>query len=141
MTYKLGSMRIINSVIIHCSGSDNVRHDNIEVIRQWHLERGFDNVGYHYFINGLGQIQKGRDLSTVGAHCYGHNRLSIGICLHGEHDFKQSQFESLLKLLSELCDKFKISKDRVFPHNHFNKNKTCPNFDVTEVLKNFKEIE
>lgn len=30
-------MRNINKIIIHCSDTDNPKHNNIEVIRGWHI--------------------------------------------------------------------------------------------------------
>lgn len=74
-------MRKINKVILHCSDSDYANHDDIKVIKEWHLARKFNDVGYHYFIRKDGLIQKGRDITIIGAHCKGQNKSSIGICL------------------------------------------------------------
>lgn len=127
-------MRKIDTIIIHCSDSDYPHHDDVSVIRQWHVnERGFRDVGYHYFIRKDGLIQPGRKEADIGAHCEGKNGTSIGICLHGKKEFTQSQFISLANIINSLAHKYPIKV--VEGHNFFNKNKTCPNFNVRE----FKE--
>lgn len=131
----------IKKIIIHCSDSDNPAHDDISVIRKWHIEeRGFIDVGYHYFITKNGEIQKGRELWQVGAHCKGHNEDSIGICLSGKLKFERCQFKSCVFLIRDLDDILKIRRgnkyyrEYVFPHNYFDKNKTCPNFDLRKTI-------
>lgn len=126
--------RFIDKIILHCSDSDNPDHDNIEMVRKWHLERGWSDIGYHFFINKAGVYYKGRDLSEVGAHCEGFNKASIGICLSGKLNFTDAQFKTLATLLEVLLRRYKLSKTKIFPHNHFNKNKTCPNYDFKTFL-------
>lgn len=117
----------ITEVILHNSDSDIPAHDYISVIRKWHVEEnGWDDVAYHYFIRNNGTVNKGRDIFTVGAHCKGHNKRSIGICLSGRDKFSDVQFLFLKQLVMALCDTFPITK--VSYHNEYNKGKTCPNF-------------
>lgn len=119
-------MRELRKNIVHCSGSDVAEHDNIETIREWHLARGWNDVGYHFFIRKDGAIEKGRDVSIVGAHCIGHNHDSIGICLSGEKEFTLDQYIALGALIQIINIEYGALE--VYPHNHFNKDKTCPNF-------------
>lgn len=126
-------MRNINKIIVHCSDSDIEAHQDISVIDYWHRERGFAMVGYHYFITWDGTIQKGRDLERVGAHCVGQNADSIGICLGGRHKFTKVQFTTLKALLFDLITRFNLRTTDVYPHNHFDKKKTCPNFDLDKI--------
>lgn len=128
------SHRKIKKLIVHCSDSDRPEHDDISVIKKWHLERGWLNVGYHFFINKFGEIQQGRHTNEVGAHCMGENLDSVGICLGGKNEFSEAQFKSLRALVKNLRLVFNLREDRVFPHNHFDKGKTCPNFDVNAAL-------
>jgi len=109
-------------------------HDDVSVIRQWHLKRGWKDVGYHYFIQKDGTVQDGRKLEESGAHCKGENQASVGICLHGRDDFTPEQFATLRRVCNVMCGAFNIDKKDIYPHNYFNKNKTCPNFDVGKVL-------
>lgn len=125
------AMRQINKIILHCSDSDIPAHDDISVITEWHLARGFKTVGYHWFITTNGKLQYGRPIGDVGAHCAGHNHDSVGICLHGRHHFHPAQFGTLRKLLESLDFALRI-KD-VYGHCDFS-DKTCPNFDYKAIL-------
>lgn len=116
----------LEMIIVHCSDSDNPDHANVATIRQWHLERGFSDIGYHYVINDKG-IYQGRSLDVVGAHCKGFNKNSIGICLTGKNNFTPSQFMALGVLIENLTGQFGIKK--VYRHCDLDSNKTCPNFD------------
>lgn len=138
-------MRKINKIIIHCSASD---FGNAQRIREWHLERGWSDIGYHYVINNGkvfkddkinqmvqdGFIEKGRDDSIVGAHTQGQNSNSIGICLIGNKDFTKEQFFSLNTLLDSLLKAYNLTKNDVYGHYNFS-SKTCPNFNVQEFMK------
>lgn len=126
-------IRQIAKIILHCSDSDNIEHDNIEVIRQWHKSRGFNDVGYHFFIRSSGQIEIGRPIYKIGAHCLSHNFNSIGVCLSGKTNFSNDQFHATYILIRDLLARFKLSRYAVFPHNYFDKKKTCPNFEIDEL--------
>jgi len=128
-------IRHINKIIIHCSDSDNVAHDDISVIRQWHLKRGFVDVGYHYFVKINGIVQIGRPMYMVGAHCINQNLTSIGICLSGRHSFTEKQFLATRQLCEDLEDRYKIKETEIYPHNYFDKKKTCPNFNIGELRR------
>ena len=54
--------RYVDQVFLHCSASDVPAHDNLETIRRWHLDRGWRDVGYHYFIRKDGTLERGRDI-------------------------------------------------------------------------------
>lgn len=43
-------MRDINKIILHCSATQEGKDFDVEDIREWHLQRGFTDVGYHYII-------------------------------------------------------------------------------------------
>lgn len=123
-------MRKIDKVILHCSDSDIAAHDDIKVIKKWHLARKFKDVGYHYFIRKDGLIQKGRDILQVGAHCKGENSTSIGICLSGRYKFTDYQFIALERLIAALNIRLN-NCFTIHPHNEFS-DKSCPNFSVEE---------
>lgn len=76
-------MRPINEIIIHCSATPEGRDVSVADIRRWHLQRGFNDIGYHYVVYLDGSVHIGRPLRQVGAHCIGHNAHSIGICYIG----------------------------------------------------------
>ena len=124
-------MREINKLIIHHSASDNPRHDSIKVITKWHLDRGFSDCGYHYYINMMkGALFIGRPLNLQGAHCLeGHNYDSIGICCGGLSGINVLQRETLGKLCRNLVDIFDIKEDSVLRHKDLVPTE-CPSFDI-----------
>lgn len=125
-------MRDIDQLIIHCSDTPDDRHVTVADIDDWHKQRGWSKIGYHYVIYRDGSIHAGRPVAEVGAHCYGQNHGSIGICVIGRKDFAEVQFESLRNLVATLKNIF--SGVTIHPHNEYDKGKTCPNFDIDEVL-------
>jgi N-acetylmuramoyl-L-alanine amidase len=125
----------IHWVVVHCSDSDVPAHDNIEVIRGWHKnERNFSDIGYHYFIDKSGAVYIGRSEDKIGAHVKGHNSGSLGICLSGRHDFTTKQFESLERLLKDICKRHELTKQDILGHRDLDGGKTCPNFDVHALI-------
>ena len=136
-------MRKINKIIIHCSATPQNRKVSVNTIRKWHLQRGFNDIGYHYVIHLDGKISVGRPIEKVGAHCAYENRGSIGICYVGgmTKDMKkpkdtrtQAQKDSLIKLMHELI--YKYNKDMtIHGHNEY-ANKACPCYNVQEEYAN-----
>lgn len=125
----MAEMRKICKHIIHCSDSLD---GDVTVIRQWHRARGWKDIGYHFVIRRDGEIEMGRPLDVVGAHCEGHNTDSVGTCLVGRVAFAPVQLKALEKLDKMLRALF--PGITLYGHREFNTNKTCPNCDVHEVL-------
>ena len=130
--------RTIKELIVHCSATPEGKDYSVDTIRQWHLQRGFSDIGYHYVIYRDGSIHMGRDESIIGAHCTGHNANSIGVCYIGgcASDGKTpkdtrtaQQKQSLVKLLKEL--KTKYPQASIHGHRDFS-SKACPSFDATK---------
>jgi len=146
-------MRKIDKIIIHCSASE---WGNAKVIDQWHHERGFNEIGYHYVIcngypeykdyksnirkNNDGLVEKGRNISIVGAHAVGDNKTSVGICLIGDKDFTEKQINALLNLLYDLVKKYPIGMN-IWGHYEVNsgvkQGKTCPNMNMDTLRMQF----
>ncbi len=78
--------REINKIIIHCTATPFYQRVTIDDVTNWHIKKGWSDIGYHYFINLEGQIFVGRPLKQPGAHCIHHNKDSIGICYEGGLD-------------------------------------------------------
>lgn len=141
------SIKDINLAVIHASASDIVKDDDIEAIRYLHTQptttpirwgiyhtagKEWDDVGYHFFIRKDGLIQIGRPIQYDGAHCYGHNTNSIGICFSGHHEFTKPQFISFLNLKYFLSRQYGFDID-YRPHNQFS-SKPCPGFILEDEL-------
>ena len=79
-------MRQINLLIIHCSATKENHPFTIQALETSHRKRGFNGIGYHYYIRQSGEVINTRPLSRIGAHAKGYNRNSIGICYEGGLD-------------------------------------------------------
>lgn len=144
-------MREITQIIIHCSATPPYRDIGADEIREWHIkDNGWVDIGYHYVIRRDGSIDPGRDLDgdgevddEVGAHAYGFNRNSIGICLIGGVDsnkmpianYTSHQYASLHELHEELLEKHPTITSTVGHRDLPSAMKPCPCFDVREFFK------
>ena len=79
-------MRQINLLVIHCSATKENQPFTIQALENSHHKRGFNGIGYHYYIRQFGEVINTRPLSRIGAHAKGYNRNSIGICYEGGLD-------------------------------------------------------
>ncbi len=139
-------MRKIDYIVIHCSAT-RANQDSaltlpgedigVREIKRWHLQRGFEDIGYHYVIRRDGTVEEGRPLSRAGAHVKGHNASSIGLCLVGgldsrgqaENNFEPAQWSSLAALTAKLKRQFPQAK--ILGHRDFaGVKKECPCFDA-----------
>lgn len=127
-------MRKLHTIVLHCSASDNDKDDNVQTIDRWHKARGFDGIGYHYYINKDGVLFKGRDLKRDGAHVKGFNKGTIGVCLAGLTEFGQDQFNTCSGLITALRSEH--GNLDVVPHRTLcSQTKTCPVFDMMEIYR------
>jgi len=135
------SKRSINEIIVHCTATPDGRPVTIREITQWHKNRGFSTIGYHYVVMLDGTVCNGRNVDTVGAHCTNHNSHSIGVCYVGGLDKvtklpkdtrTPAQKYALVTLLKKL--KALYPKAKIYGHRDF-ANKACPCFDAKSEYK------
>ena len=129
--------RPIELIVIHCSATRCTRSYTVDDCRRDHRNRGFADIGYHYYITRDGVVHAGRALYTVGAHATGYNAHSIGICYEGGLDIRglpadtrtQEQKETLQKLLIRLKEDYPGA--RVVGHRDLPEvQKDCPCYEV-----------
>lgn len=127
-----------DKITIHCSDTDNGKTVPASEIRQWHLARGWKDIGYHMVILPSGEVQNGRPLNEEGAHVEGHNEGNIGICLNGRDHFTKAQFAALRYKIDSLLLTFDIKKNDIYCHYQFDsairQGKTCPNMEINRLL-------
>ena len=129
-------------IILHHSATEDSRTFSWNAIRQYHLNKGYSAIGYHYGIELVGnryEILIGRLPTEAGAHCRGMNRVSIGICFIGNFDLEEPPPEQLIVgrgLVRYLMQIFNIDKDHIKGHRDFS-SKTCPGkcFPLGEFVK------
>lgn len=127
--------RVINRIVIHCAATKECQDVKTETIRQWHLDKGWSDIGYHYVIELDGAYGIGRDENTIGAHVKGINSNSIGVCYIGGVDKEMNpkdtrtpeQINSLEILIKHLLLKYPDAE--LCGHNEFS-SKACPSFNV-----------
>ena len=125
-------MRQITLIIIHCSAVGPERTSSAADIEEWHKDRGFKCIGYHYVIRRDGTIETGRPEWMTGAHCVNHNRHSIGVCYEGGYDIRgqpadtrtEAQKKAMRQLLEELHQRY--PRACIVGHNDLNPTKPCP---------------
>jgi N-acetylmuramoyl-L-alanine amidase len=144
-------------IVVHCSATRPSQNITAQTVREWHVAKGWSDIGYHFFIRRDGTIEPGRHPDEVGAHVAGHNTDSVAICLAGGLDesggsfanrpdlFTQDQWKSAELLVSTLrkmypqasvCGHRDLSPDlnhdgKIQPHEWL---KTCPGFDAQHEL-------
>lgn len=142
-------MRDIKSIIVHCSDTYPDMDIGAEEIREWHVKgNGWAGIGYNYIIRRDGTLENGRDLDgdgnveeEVGAHAYGFNANSIGICMVGgkgrkdggpEANFTMAQYHTLVQLLNKLGAKY--GNPELLGHRDVSY-KSCPSFNVQALME------
>ncbi|MEM1451597.1 MAG: peptidoglycan recognition family protein [Planctomycetota bacterium] len=104
--------------------------DTVRRIQRNHMdEKGYGDVGYHFFIDKAGRVIEGRELAWQGAHAGGNNNVAnVGVCLLGNFDAERptrAALASLDRLVLELQRKLRIPRTNVRPHKAW-KNTECP---------------
>lgn len=137
----------IKKIVMHCSdtpdypyGSPDFDRFGAKDIDKWHIERGFDCIGYHWVVRRSGIIEKGRMETVQGAHCLGENHDSIGVCYIGRKSPTTQQIAALYVLLSDVIYRHKLDITDIKPHSFFNRKKTCPGFDMQSLLRAFLDM-
>lgn len=124
----------IKFLIVHCSDTNDEDDLSVMDIHKMHLSFGWDGIGYHKVITKNGTIQNGRPEYWIGAHTYGINNESLGVCLIGRNKFRKEQFQAL-KVTLQLWKSFYPNAIIQGHRDAIITKKTCPNFDVKKWCK------
>jgi N-acetylmuramoyl-L-alanine amidase len=132
-----------NKLVVHCAATKPSMYVKAATIRKWHVEeRGWSDIGYHWFIRRNGFLEPGRDEHRTGSHAKGFNSESIAICLAGgmsesgndENNFTDAQMDTLKHFIKTKMEQYPGIE--VLGHRDLPKvNKPCPCFDVKEYLE------
>lgn len=93
-------------IVVHHTGIGGNNDLCAMDIHRMHLRNGWSGIGYHLFVRRDGLAETGRPLDQIGAHAYGHNQTTIGICLAGNFDREtptDGQLASAAELIAMLC--------------------------------------
>lgn len=106
--------------------------------------RGWNDIGYHFIIDGEGRVYQGRPIDAQGAHVLSNNAGNVGISLMGSyhapywHQITPAQLESIKRLGLWLRDRFGVSPDTYRGHRDY-KGTTCPGDVVYQHLPGIRE--
>jgi len=129
--------RPVDRVFLHCTASSYDHHDDIEVVRAWHLGRGWSDVGYHFMIHKDGSISAGRELEKTPAAQKGHNKGTIAIAMHGGQDAKDDFSTKQIIALRDFCEDIRNAYGGAITfHGHSEVViRDCPVYDYKAYLK------
>lgn len=113
--HELSARQTTNLIILHHAAA---KHCTAEDIHNWHLNRGWAGIGYHFFVGKDGNVTRGRPLWAVGAHAEGCNWRSVGVCFEGDYQTETEMPAAQLQAGRELVQylKAKLGVDRVVGH-------------------------
>ncbi len=97
-------LQTLKYIVIHHSATGPI---TMERIREWHIAKGWSNIGYPYVVERDGTLRYGRPLFQRGAHCPPFNQHSIGICIVGDnrpgkYPWNTPQIETTRKLVQAI---------------------------------------
>lgn len=131
-------------IVVHCAATKPTMDIGVREIRQWHVTKGWLDIGYHFVIRRNGTVEDGRPNDVIGSHVKDYNSRSLGICLVGgidasgnpEANFTEAQMASLSLLLK--ATKRQYPEAKIVGHRDLDSGKACPSFDVGNWLETSK---
>jgi len=137
----------IEYLIIHHTATSRDR-TTIEAVKRYHTKvKGWADIGYHWFINGRGELKKGRDEKWVGAQCNtprgnSMNFRSLGIVLTGNFETEnpsREQIATLETLVARLRVKYSIPRQNILGHGEAEGAATlCPGKNFLPYLRTYR---
>ncbi|MBI2070381.1 MAG: N-acetylmuramoyl-L-alanine amidase [Elusimicrobia bacterium] len=116
----------------------------IRFIQDFHQNgRKWNDIGYHFIIDGEGRIFQGRPETVLGAHTKHNNQDNVGVSFLGYYQepvndrLNENQIESAVSLYSWLSSTYQIAPDTLRGHRDY-RNTDCPGDFVYELLDSFK---
>lgn len=105
----MSTRKATQRIILHHADAKNC---SAEDIHRWHLNNGWSGAGYHFLVRKDGKVYRLRPEDKVGAHAYGANYDSLGICFEGdymEEDMPTEQIKAGQELVAYLKNKYNIT--------------------------------
>lgn len=141
LQYDQPPAQVLHTLVIHHSALP--LSDGPVEIQNLHMdEKNFADVGYQYLINERGQLFEGRAVNVRGAHAFGCNHGTVGICLIGnfeEIEPTATQLRTLDALINALISAYpRIT--RMAAHKDCNPGVTlCPGQNLYALLPGIAE--
>lgn len=140
-------LKKVEAIIVHHTAS-RALSTSVEDVRRWHLERGFEDVGYHYILEWNGEkaeVRKGRPDLLQGAHTRGWNSRSIGVAIVGSwehagwHGIPAELRATLVDVVDNLLRLHDLYPEHVMGHREAHRGHTvCPGFEPEELRRELR---
>ena len=112
---------------------------DVKTVEQWHIQNGWNAIGYNYWIGFDGTVYRGRGLN-VGAAVLNNNSHCISIGFQGDYEsnaqsMPDAQFNAGVELILYLMQEVKSVK-KIVGHKYFG-GSVCPGryFPLEEMQK------
>lgn len=132
-----GKRAITSELILHHAAANG----SVKAIHAAHLGRGWDGIGYHYYVRKDGTVWRGRPEDSIGAHTVGHNSVSIGVCFEGNFELdlmSEAQLNAGLWLIGNIVSRYPY----ISISGHRDNDATaCPGKNFPAELLKYKEAE
>ncbi|MBI4677106.1 MAG: N-acetylmuramoyl-L-alanine amidase [Elusimicrobia bacterium] len=104
----------------------------MRLIQRYHQAgRGWNDIGYHFVIDGAGRIHQGRPENALGAHALNHNTGNVGISFMGNYhppiadQPAAGQIKTAVALVRWLDEAYGIAPEALFGHRDIGSTE-CP---------------
>ena len=126
----------VRRYIVHHTASP--RATTVGDLHRWHVtERGWADIGYHFLIDGAGEVMSCRSLEFEGAHARGHNSGSIGVAVAGDNtkiEHRWSPRQTLALYRHWRAARSIFPGIELFGHRNLAQSTECPGLDVRALL-------
>jgi N-acetyl-anhydromuramyl-L-alanine amidase AmpD len=131
--YNPGDRDSTDFIILHHAAGDGSAED----VHNYHKKvKGWSGIAYHFYVDKLGGVTKGREIEWNGGHTTGYNQSSVGICFEGNFEADEMSAQQLkagAALLQMLREKYPAAK--ITTHGALNAT-ACPGrkFPLEEMI-------
>lgn len=81
--YNPGVRPSTEYIILHHAAADGSAED----VHRYHRDtNGWAGIAYHFYVDKLGGVTKGRELEWSGGHTSGYHYNSVGVCFEGNFE-------------------------------------------------------
>ncbi|MBI5882813.1 MAG: N-acetylmuramoyl-L-alanine amidase [Elusimicrobia bacterium] len=117
----------------------------MRLIQRYHQAgRGWNDIGYHFLIDGAGRLFQGRPENVVGAHVLSHNTGNIGISFMGNYhppindQPSPAQLKAAVELIRWLDEAYGIAPETLVGHRDLGKT-DCPGDNIYSRLPDLRK--
>ncbi len=130
--------------------SEEATIKSVRAIQNFHMDgrtgvgkENFDDIGYHFLIDGEGRVIEGRSPDVLGAHAKGANDGNIGVAMMGDFNVTKptpAQVDSLERLVVFLAVKYRRDPSAagfLEGHKHYDPT-SCPGANLVKILDDLR---